>query len=63
MMKQLMDKCDKNAQFIIENRKKQNLYYGKLKDLIDQQKIVSCFFCIIIRLILMIFFRFVFGYK
>ena len=35
MMKQLMDKCDKNAQFIIENRKSKNLYYGKLKDLID----------------------------
>ncbi|XP_027193768.2 nucleolar complex protein 2 [Dermatophagoides pteronyssinus] len=41
MMKQLMDKCDKNAQFIIENRKRKNLYYGKLKDLIDQQKIES----------------------
>ncbi|OTF76480.1 hypothetical protein BLA29_009762 [Euroglyphus maynei] len=41
MMRQLMDKCDKNAQFIVESRK--NLYDGKLKDLVDQQKIVSIF--------------------
>lgn len=38
MMRQLMDKCDKNAQFIVEHREKQNLN-GKLKELIDQQRI------------------------
>ena len=42
MMRQLMDKCDKNAQFIVERREKQNLN-GKLKELIDQQRIVSVY--------------------